>query len=127
MTVRPERATQPLVQTATIHLPEGGDPAAPGAAVTVALCGHWEHDRSCRWPHHTSRRHATWAADRLEVRVVVVAPVAEVSVVRAAVVSALSDGVLASESGTATWALLETAAGVLTDEEQALAHRLRGT
>jgi hypothetical protein len=21
--------------------------------VTVALCGHWEHDGECRWPHHT--------------------------------------------------------------------------
>jgi len=30
-----------------------GDPAAVGGAVTVALCGHWEHDGPCRWPHHT--------------------------------------------------------------------------
>ena len=31
-----------------------GDPAALGAAVTVELCGHWEHEGPCRWPHHTS-------------------------------------------------------------------------
>ncbi len=31
-----------------------GDPAALGAAVTVELCGHWEHDGPCTWPHHTS-------------------------------------------------------------------------
>lgn len=31
-----------------------GDPAALGGAVTVALCGHWEHDGDCRWPHHSS-------------------------------------------------------------------------
>ena len=31
-----------------------GDPDALGAAVTVELCGHWEHDGPCRWPHHTS-------------------------------------------------------------------------
>lgn len=31
-----------------------GDRAALGGAVTVALCGHWEHDGPCRWPHHTS-------------------------------------------------------------------------
>jgi hypothetical protein len=29
-----------------------GDPAALGGAVTTALCGHWEHDPPCRWPHH---------------------------------------------------------------------------
>lgn len=28
------------------------DPRAVGAAVTVALCGHWEHDGPCRWPHN---------------------------------------------------------------------------
>jgi hypothetical protein len=23
-----------------------------GAAVTVELCGHWEHEGACRWPHN---------------------------------------------------------------------------
>jgi len=40
------------VHRAEILLPEGTDPAAVGAMVTVALCGHWEHDGPCRWPHH---------------------------------------------------------------------------
>ena len=31
-----------------------GDVAALGGAVTVALCGHWEHDGDCRWPHLTT-------------------------------------------------------------------------
>ena len=30
-----------------------GDPAALGGAVTVRLCGHWEHEGPCRWPHHS--------------------------------------------------------------------------
>jgi hypothetical protein len=30
-----------------------GEPAALGGAVTTALCGHWEHDGPCRWPHFT--------------------------------------------------------------------------
>jgi hypothetical protein len=29
---------------AEIELPEGCDPRAVGAAVTVELCGHWEHE-----------------------------------------------------------------------------------
>ncbi len=36
-----------------VRLGAGGDPAAVGAAVTVGLCGHWEHEPPCRWPHHT--------------------------------------------------------------------------
>ncbi|MGC5173260.1 hypothetical protein ACLQ2Q_21680 [Microbacterium sp. DT81.1] len=32
----------------------GGDADALGAAITVALCGHWEHDPPCPLaPHHT--------------------------------------------------------------------------
>ena len=27
------------------------DSRAPGGAVTVALCGHWDHEGECRWPH----------------------------------------------------------------------------
>ena len=32
-------------------LAEGSDTRGPGAAVTVALCGHWEHEGDCQWPH----------------------------------------------------------------------------
>src|SRR5688572_4713476 len=38
---------------ATVELDEG-DVRAIGAAVTVALCGHWEHEGPCRWPHLTT-------------------------------------------------------------------------
>ena len=30
------------------------DVRAPGAAVTVALCGHWEHEPCPLAPHHVS-------------------------------------------------------------------------
>ena len=30
------------------------DPAAVGAAVTIELCGHWEHEGACRWPHNSA-------------------------------------------------------------------------
>ena len=29
------------------------DANAAGAAVTVELCGHWEHAGPCRWPHNS--------------------------------------------------------------------------
>lgn len=46
----PERVA--LVHEAEVRLNAGVDPRAVGAAVTVALCGHWEHDGPCRWPHN---------------------------------------------------------------------------
>ena len=42
------------VAAAEIELGDGCDPAAVGAAVTVELCGHWEHEGPCRWPHNNA-------------------------------------------------------------------------
>ena len=42
-----------FVHEATVELADGADPRALGGAITVALCGHWEHEPPCRWPHHT--------------------------------------------------------------------------
>jgi len=41
------------VLEARLELDDGLDPAAVGAAVTVELCGHWEHAGPCRWPHNS--------------------------------------------------------------------------
>ena len=38
---------------ATLRMDAGSDARAPGGAVTVALCGSWDHDGPCVWPHHT--------------------------------------------------------------------------
>ena len=42
-----------FVLLADLALEASCDPAAVGAAVTVELCGGWEHDGPCRWPHHS--------------------------------------------------------------------------
>ena len=47
-------SVEAFVVGALIELGDGTDPAAVGAAVTVALCGHWEHDGPCRWPHNSA-------------------------------------------------------------------------
>jgi hypothetical protein len=39
------------VYVAELDLAPGADPRAPGGAVTMALCGHWDHEGPCRWPH----------------------------------------------------------------------------
>ena len=43
-----------FVHEAELDLDPGTDPAAVGAAVTTALCGHWEHEGACRWPHNNA-------------------------------------------------------------------------
>jgi hypothetical protein len=34
---------------AFVILDPGEDTRAPGGAITVALCGHWDHEPPCRW------------------------------------------------------------------------------
>ena len=41
------------VYEAELELAPGADSRAPGGAVTVALCGHWDHEGPCRWPHYS--------------------------------------------------------------------------
>ena len=55
------------VQSAVLILEPGADERAPGASVTVALCGHWEHEPPCPLsPHHVQ---ADRVGDELRVRV----------------------------------------------------------
>jgi hypothetical protein len=42
------------VVEAQLVLADGIEPAGVGAAVTTALCGHWEHEGACLWPHNSS-------------------------------------------------------------------------
>jgi len=101
---------------AEVAFGSGADPRAPGGAVTVALCGSWEHDGSCRWPHHTA---VDSAATPSHVRVVYVVDDDDRDQVRRTIESALASG-----DGWETVAVRE---GTLTAEESALAERLRST
>ena len=55
---------QAFVHTAEVVVE--GDDRAVGAAVTVELCGHWEHPPPCRVPHRTD---VTSGAGAVAVRV----------------------------------------------------------
>lgn len=101
---------------AEVAFGSGADPRAPGGAVTVALCGSWEHEGSCRWPHHTAVDSAVTPS---HVRVVYVVHDDELEEVRSRIESALARG-----DGWDTVAVRE---GTLTAEESALAERLRST
>ena len=102
------------VHHAEIAFDAGADTRAPGGAVTVALCGSWDHEGSCRWPHHTSVDEATAPA---AVRVVYVVGDDELDHVRTLIDSALTAG-----DG---WRAIATWPDQLTANERAHADRLR--
>lgn len=113
-----------FVQCADVQLEPGADPAAPGGAVTLALCGSWDHAGACRWPHQTS---AAWDERPGKVRVVFVADAEEENQVRALIERALASGECVGPDGKLSrWAALEHGAGILSESEEVLGARIAG-
>jgi hypothetical protein len=72
---------QAFAHDAVLTLPPEADERAPGAAVTAALCGHWEHEPPCPLAPHHVRAHR--ADGELRVRILFAAePEAEPEVRR---------------------------------------------
>lgn len=107
---------RPFVHEVVLDLAEGTDPVAPGAAVTVALCGHWEHDGGCRWPHNNE----IWSdGESTTFRTIFVAPPAEECAVRERIELALRSA--------AGWSIMASGPRALRASERALAVRLANT
>lgn len=105
-------------RTAFVHQAElllGGDvdPAACGAAVTAALCGHWEHDGPCRWPHNNE---IDVGAVPALFRTLFVAESADEETIRARI-----DEALAARQG---WSVRSSGSRPVAADEQELAGRL---
>ena len=99
---------------ATLALNAGTDPRAPGGEITVELCGHWEHDGTCRWPHNTRIDSAVRPA---VLRTVVV--------VRAGERTEIADRIEAALRRDLRWSVVQIATGAIGDgEERELADRL---
>ena len=81
----------------SIEFEPGADQRAPGGAVTVELCGHWDHPGPCRWPHYTSVE--SNGADQYRVCVEFDAPGDEVDEVRERIIRALKSGEQAGPDG----------------------------
>src|SRR5919206_4990476 len=111
---------------AQLELDPDGDERAPGAAVTVALCGHWDHDPPCGVPPR--REVVARDGDRLTLRVLFASSVDDADAVRAAVARALDGGRLSvpapDGAPATTWTVIEQAPSSLTDGELPLAGRL---
>src|SRR5215212_2178844 len=85
--------------SADVRLHPGGDERAPGGAITASLCGHWEHEGACRWPHSTTTE---FTDDTLVVRTSFDAPSSDVREVEGRIRVALSAGVLLGPDGRLT-------------------------
>ena len=117
---------EPYVHEASLVMDSAGDPGAPGAAITVELCGSWEHTPPCPLaPHHTSHQRD---GNEVALRVVFAAEPEAEDEVRRRIDSALAAGSLTSPDGVKTgWSLLQSSAGVLSDAERGQAERIAGT
>ena len=82
---------------AVLELETDDGAAAPGAAVTLELCGHWQHEETCRWPHRTF---VTSLVGRvLSARVLYAASPSELGEVRSRIAAGLNRGELTGPDG----------------------------
>jgi hypothetical protein len=84
---------------AVVELCEG-DTRAIGGAITIALCGHWDHPGPCRWPHLTT---VEASGRTLSVSVAYSCPDEERVEVESLIEGAIQSGVLTGPDGTTKW------------------------
>src|SRR4051812_42287627 len=107
---------QSFVQCAEILLEPDADRAGPGGAVTLQLCGSWDHAGPCRWPHRTS---ADWDGRRGQIRVVFTTPTEEEAEVRRLIDRALASGECVGPDGKRSrWAATTHNPGTLDEKEK---------
>lgn len=107
---------------ADLVLETGADPQAPGGAVTIALCGSWDHQGACRWPHHT---HATWSGNEGDVRIVFVSEPADEVVIRKLIDAGLLGGCCTGPDGIVSrWTWRGSRVGELSPDERDQAEKM---
>jgi hypothetical protein len=109
---------------AVVVLDPGGDAAAPGGAITVALCGHWDHEPPCPLaPHHTDRTPGSDGTIRL--RVLFATDPGQEQRVRSLIGQALTSGRATGPDGrVTTWSVRSSTAGSVRPDEADHAARL---
>lgn len=113
---------QAYAHEAMLSLPPEADERAPGAAVTVALCGHWGHEPPCPLaPHHV---HADRDGGGLRVRILFAAEPGAEREVRRRIDLALSGQWPLPGDMTAAWRLTGSWPSEVAAAEEAHAGRL---
>jgi hypothetical protein len=108
---------------AEVVLAPGGDKRAPGAAITVALCGSWDHEPPCPLaPHHTQ---ADRIGDAVRVRTVFAVEPGGEDAIRQRIEKALTGGTLQGPDDVTThWDLRSSRPAAVSPDESELAARL---
>jgi hypothetical protein len=108
---------------AVLDMEPDADLSAPGGAVTLALCGAYDHAPPCPLaPHHTR---ADRRAGGVAVRVLFATEAAREAEVRTRIDEALAAGFCEAPEGTRTrWTFLSSAPAAVVDAERAHAARL---
>ncbi|ONH37580.1 MULTISPECIES: hypothetical protein [Protofrankia] len=114
---------QAFAHDAVLVLASEADIRAPGAAVTVALCGSWDHEPPCPLaPHHSE---ATRADGEVHLRILFAADPEDEGAVRHRIDTALAGGHLRGPDGaTSRWQLRATRHSKVAPEEADHAERL---
>ena len=108
---------------AVLVMQPDADLRAPGAAITVALCGHWDHQPPCPLAAHHTRAERT--GDRVRVRTLFAAEPEAEQIVRQRIDQALSAGHLEGPDAVVThWRLDTSQPSEVTAEETDHAERL---
>ena len=112
-----------FVHEAVVRLDPGADDRAPGAAITLRLCGSLSHEPPCPVaPHHTAVRSVDGAS---RLRVLFACDAGTEPHVRSLIDEALREGLFHGEDGVVSrWRLESSGAGRIQPEETAHAQRL---
>jgi hypothetical protein len=110
-------------QDAVLTMALDGDLRAPGAAITVALCGRIDHEPPCPIaPHHTA---AERDGDAVRLRILFATEPSRVAEVRAGIEDALRAGTFdGPDGGTTRWQLRDSAPSAISAAERDHAERL---
>ena len=113
---------QAFAHDAVLAMPPGANDAAPGAAVAVALCGHWNHEPPCPLSPH--RVDVERVDDRLRVRVLFAAEPDAEREVRRRIDLALSGQWQFPDGFTTPWELRESRSSSVSPDEAEPARQL---
>jgi hypothetical protein len=113
---------QAFAHEAVLVMEPDSDERAPGAAVAVALCGHWDHEPPCPLAPH--RVDADLTGSELRVRVLFAAEPEAEDEVRRRIERALAGQWSFPEGFTAAWQLRESRPSDVSAEETGQAERL---
>jgi hypothetical protein len=114
---------QAFVHDAVVVIQPGGSPNAPGGAIAIALCGHWDHPPPCPLaPHHVANFPA---GETVTLRVLFATEPANEQRVRSLIREALATRQLTGPDGrVTTWQLRSAAPGSIRQDEEEHVARL---